>query len=111
MTSSHEAATRSVLSAIEADRQDLIALCLDLGNRRDYPGQERDVGEAVAAWLQDAGLGVRTQTLSQDSVNVIGTIRGTGDRAGGGRSLILNAHMDTQGVDPPALSPLRHPRT
>lgn len=89
-----------MLSAIEADRQDLIDLCLDLGNRRDYPGQERDVGEAVAQWLQAAGFSVRTQNLAPDSVNVIGTIRGTGDRAGGGRSLILNAHMDTQGAAP-----------
>lgn len=100
MTSSYETAKRSALSAIEEDRQDLIDLCLDLGNRRDYPGQERDVGEAVAGWLRAAGVSVRTQTLSQDSVNVIGTIRGTGDRAGGGRSLILNAHMDTQGAAP-----------
>ena len=100
MTSSYEDAKRFVLSAIESDRQDLIDLCLDLGNRRDYPGHERDVGEAVALWLRDAGFNVRTQTLSHDSVNVIGTIRGTGDRMGGGRSLILNAHMDTQGAAP-----------
>ncbi|MDC0033972.1 M20/M25/M40 family metallo-hydrolase [Alphaproteobacteria bacterium] len=100
MISSYEDAKRSVLSAIEFDRQDLIDLCLDLGNLRDYPGYEREVGERVAAWLEDAGLSVRTQTLSPDSINVIGTIRGVGDRAGGGRSLILNAHMDTQGAAP-----------
>ena len=40
---------------------------------------------AVAAWLRDAGLQVRTQQLSEDSVNVIGTVRGTGDRAGSER--------------------------
>lgn len=100
MTSSLEDSKRIVLSAIESDRKDLIDLCLDLGNRRDYPGHERDVGEAVARWLRDAGLSVRTQTLSETSVNVIGTIRGTGDREGGGRSLILNTHMDTQGAAP-----------
>lgn len=90
----------SVLAAVEAARQDLVDLCLKLGNLRDYPGYERDVGEAVAGWLRDAGLPVRVQKLSNDSVNVIGTVRGTGDRAGGGRSLILNAHMDTQGNAP-----------
>lgn len=93
-------ARRAVLAAIESGRQDLIDLALDLGNRRDYPGHERDVGEAVSAWLRHAGFLVRTQTISEDSINVIGTLHGTGDRAGGGRSLILNAHMDTQGVAP-----------
>ena len=97
---SFEDAKRSVLSAIESDRRNLVDLCLDLGNLRDYPGQELPVGEAVAAWLQSAGLSVRTQKLSDQSVNVIGMIKGTGDRAGGGRSLILNAHMDTQGEAP-----------
>jgi acetylornithine deacetylase/succinyl-diaminopimelate desuccinylase-like protein len=100
LISSYENAKRSVLSAIDSDRQDLVDLCLDLGNRRDYPGHEREVGEAVARWLGEAGFSVRTQSLSDHSVNVIGTLRGTGDRAGGGRSLILNAHMDTQGAAP-----------
>ena len=100
MKSSYEDAKRSVLSLIEAAQQDLVDLCVSLGNLRDYPGHERDVGEAVAVWLRDAGLQVRTQILSEDSVNVIGTVGGTGDRIGGGRSLILNAHMDTQGTVP-----------
>jgi acetylornithine deacetylase/succinyl-diaminopimelate desuccinylase-like protein len=95
-----DAAQGSVLAAVEAARQDLVDLCLELGNLRDYPGHERDVGAAVAAWLRDAGLPVRVQKLSDDSVNVVATLRGTGDRAGGGRSLILNAHMDTQGDAP-----------
>lgn len=87
MKSTYEDAKRSVLSLIEANRQDLADLSVSLGNLRDYPGHERDVGEVVGAWLRDAGLQVRTQQLSEDSVNVIGTVRGAGDRIGGGRSL------------------------
>ena len=90
----------SLLAAIEADRQELIELCLSLGNLRDYPGHERAVGEAVARWLTGAGIATHLQHLSPDSVNVVGTVPGTANRAGGGRSLILNAHMDTQGGVP-----------
>lgn len=89
-----------VLATIDADRQALVDLCLALGNRCDYPGHESDVGEAVADWLRRAGIEVRIQTLSYDSINVVGTITGIGDRDSGGRSLILNAHMDTQGTEP-----------
>ena len=93
-------AKKIVLAAIDADRQALVDLCLALGNQRDYPGHERDVGEAIADWLRGTGIEVRTQTLSYDSINVVGTISGIGDRDSGGRSLILNAHMDTQGDEP-----------
>ena len=89
-----------VLTALDNDRQELIDLCLDLGNMRDYPGHESAVGQAVADWLRTAKFDVRTQNISDDSINVIGTLCGVGDREGGGRSLILNAHMDTQGTKP-----------
>lgn len=92
--------SRSVLEWIDSSRQALIDLCLELGNLPDTPGHERPVGGAVADWLRDSGIPVRTQEISDHSINVIGTIRGNGDRAGGGRSLILNAHMDTQGAEP-----------
>lgn len=95
-----EQAENSVRELIEASRQEIVDLCLTLGNMPDYPGHERKVGDAVAEWLGEAGIPVRQQRLSEDSVNIIGTVSGTGDRAGGGRSLILNAHMDTQGGVP-----------
>jgi acetylornithine deacetylase/succinyl-diaminopimelate desuccinylase-like protein len=93
-------AKQRVIESIDADRQALIDLCLSLGNLRDYPGHESDVGDAVADWLINAGISVRKQTLSYESINVVGMIRGVGDRKSGGRSLILNAHMDTQGDEP-----------
>ena len=85
---------------IDADRQDLIDLCLQLGNARDYAGEELDVGKIVVRWLSDAGIEAFMQFISETSVNAVGVLRGSGDRDGGGRSLILNAHMDTQGSTP-----------
>ncbi len=100
MSAYFEPAKISVIELIEVSRQEIVDLCLTLGNAPDYPGHEREVGDAVAAWLSEADIPVRQQRLSDDSINIIGTISGTGDRAGGGRSLILNAHMDTQGAAP-----------
>ena len=89
-----------MLDGIEGDREALANLCLALGNLPDYSGEERQVGEAVVAWLREAGIEAWLQFMAPESVNAVGLIRGSGDRAGGGRSLILNAHMDTQGARP-----------
>ena len=90
----------NVLEDIDRDRAALVDLCLALGNLPDYSGEERAVGEAVVGWLQAGGIEAWLQFMSAESVNAVGLIRGSGDRAGGGRSLILNAHMDTQGARP-----------
>ena len=55
---------------------------------------EAEIGRFVAAWLEHHGLEVELQTVAADRVNVIGRVRGTG----GGRSLILNGHLDTVGL-------------
>jgi acetylornithine deacetylase len=56
---------------------------------------EWDIAAFVANWLELAGV---TEVILDVPVpgrpNVVGTVRGTG----GGRSLLLNAHMDTVGV-------------
>jgi acetylornithine deacetylase len=55
---------------------------------------EGDIARFVADWLEDAGLEVETEEVASGRFNVVGTARGSG----GGRSLLLNAHMDTVGV-------------
>jgi acetylornithine deacetylase len=55
---------------------------------------EREIAEFVAGWLEQAGLEVETSEVAPGRFNVVGTARGSG----GGRSLLLNAHMDTVGV-------------
>ena len=58
------------------------------------PG-EREIGEYVAAALGSLGLEVRTFEPERGRVTVAGTLRGSG----GGKSLMLNAHYDTVGVE------------
>ena len=56
-------------------------------------------GEAVVAavladWLERAGLEVHVDEVAPGRPNVVGVARGTG----GGRTLILNGHLDTVGL-------------
>ncbi len=64
------------------------------------PG-EAEAGEYVADALSDLGLQVTTYELAPGRVNVVGVLPGSG----GGRSLLLNAHMDTVGVEGMTIDP------
>jgi acetylornithine deacetylase/succinyl-diaminopimelate desuccinylase-like protein len=80
-----------LLNQIDADRPELVKLCLDLGNTPSPHGKERATGEKVLAWLKSHGIDGFLQFISSDSVNAVARIPGSG----GGRSLIFNAHLDT----------------
>ncbi len=58
------------------------------------PG-EMEVGQYVAGLMQEIGLEVHFHDLGDNRVNVIGVLPGSGN----GRSLLLNAHIDTVGVE------------
>lgn len=81
----------SLLTAIENDRAELVDLCLRFGNTLSPHGKERKVGELVIDWLRENRIDASLQFITEESVNAVATIRGTGE----GTSLILNAHMDT----------------
>jgi acetylornithine deacetylase len=55
---------------------------------------ELQIGRFVEAWLREAGLEVELHELGPARANVVAFVRGSG----GGRSLMLNAHMDTVGA-------------
>jgi acetylornithine deacetylase len=55
---------------------------------------EGEIARFVAGWLGDAGLDVEVDEVAPGRFNAVGEARGTG----GGRTLLLNAHMDTVGV-------------
>lgn len=55
---------------------------------------EEKIARFIASWFEQAGLEVIWEEPAPGRPNVIGVARGTG----GGRSLLLNAHMDTVGV-------------
>ena len=54
---------------------------------------EGEIARFVAAWLERAGVEVTTQETAPGRPNVIGRVRGRSS----GRTLMLNAHMDTVG--------------
>ncbi len=65
----------------------LVGFCQRLIQTRSMPGEERDAARLVQAEMKDVGY----DDAWTDAVgNVIGVIRGSG----GGRSLMLNTHLD-----------------
>lgn len=71
-------------------------VAIDSVNPELVPGGagEGEIARFVAGWLERAGLEVDVEEAAPGRPNVIGIARGSG----GGRSLMLNAHMDTVGV-------------
>ena len=57
-------------------------------------GGEAAAAQVLADWLEQAGLEVHVEEAAPGRPNVIGVARGTG----GGRSLLLNGHLDTVGL-------------
>ena len=73
---------------------DLVAI--DSTNPDLVPGGagEAEIAPYIAGWLQNAGLEVQLIEASPNRPNVVGIARGTG----GGKTLVLNGHMDTVGA-------------
>lgn len=82
------------LDDIAALTSDLIAI--DSTNPDLVPGSagEGDIAAFVAGWLREAGLNVTVHDLEPNRANVVGVLAGSG----GGKSLMLNAHMDVVGA-------------
>ncbi len=59
---------------------------------------EAEIAEYVARYLENAGLEAFRHEPEPGRVSVVGVLRGR-DPGGGGRSLMLNAHLDTVGVE------------
>jgi len=60
----------------------------------DGPG-EAEIGAYTAEAMRQLGLDVTVYDLDNGRVNVVGVLKGKGN----GRSLLLNAHLDTVGVE------------
>jgi acetylornithine deacetylase len=71
-------------------------VAIDSVNPDLVPGAagEAEIARFVAAWCEQAGLDVSVHDVAPGRPNVVAVARGSG----GGRSLMLNAHMDTVGV-------------
>jgi acetylornithine deacetylase len=82
-------------------RDELISLTADLvaidsTNPDLVPGGagEAEIARFVAGWLEGAGLGTEVHELGPGRANVVAAANGSG----GGRSLLLNAHLDVVGA-------------
>ena len=80
-----------LVKIIDADKSNLVDLCLQLGNTPSPHAKERVLGEAVLARLKHYGINGELQFITEQCVNAVATIPGTAS----GQSLIFNAHMDT----------------
>jgi acetylornithine deacetylase len=93
-----DAATAHGAGATFADAADLTArlVAIDSVNPDLVPGAagEAEIAAFVAEWLERAGLEVTVLEPVPGRPSVVGVARGRG----GGKSLMLNAHLDTVGV-------------
>jgi len=62
---------------------------------------EAELGAYVAEKLKELGLEVTISEVAPGRVNVVGVLKGSG----GGKSLLLNAHLDTVGVEDMTIDP------
>jgi succinyl-diaminopimelate desuccinylase len=70
---------------------DLASGMISIESHRDAPGRERPCAEYVAGRFSDWGLEPKLEVVLEDRPNVYCTLPGSG----GGRSLMLNGHIDT----------------
>jgi acetylornithine deacetylase len=84
-------------SAMTAEELVAALVSIDSVNPDLVPGGagEAEIAVFVAAWLRDAGLEVEVDEAAPGRPSVVAVAPGRGD----GSSLMLNAHMDTVGVE------------
>src|SRR5215212_2505174 len=107
----NEDLARAISDAVQARREEAVTLLQELVHIRSVTGEEGAVAEIVERAFSERGLEVDTWNASPEEMepyieqvgeqssyenrpNVVGLRRGSG----GGRSILLNAHIDT--VDP-----------
>lgn len=85
-----------VLGRIESSKEDLAELALALGNTYGPLGNEEPTARRVHEWYMENGMEADLVPMIEGRANVVGRVRGDGT----GRSLIFNAHLDTEASGP-----------
>src|SRR5215204_7379612 len=85
------------MDAMDAEALVARLVAIDSVNPALVPGGagEAAVMSDAAAWMADAGLEVELIDAASGRPSVVGTARGSGGR----RTLMLNGHLDTVGVE------------
>lgn len=89
-------ATSPVLSHVEANREELASLTLDLlsFDTSNPPGETQAAMEFVADYLRESGVSVETVATDPAKPNIIARVPGQTDR-----TFLLNGHLDTVPYD------------
>jgi len=76
---------------MNVDRERLVDIASRMIGTPSFTGDEQAMAELMARTLDSMGLHVQWQQVEDGRANVLATLAG----AGGGKSLMLNGHMDT----------------
>jgi acetylornithine deacetylase/succinyl-diaminopimelate desuccinylase-like protein len=85
-----------VLARIDDSREDLAELALRLGNTYSPWGSERALAEEVLAWYREQDMNAALMPITDARANVVARLAGSG----GGRTIVFNAHLDTEASGP-----------
>ena len=87
-----DASVQDVLGRIEAAREEMADLTLELANTYAPVGRELPVAQVVDDWYKRQGVESRLVTMMEDRANVVARVPGRGN----GPTLLFNAHLDTE---------------
>lgn len=87
---------REVLDRIDASKEDMANLALELGNTYGPLGNEEPTALRVYEWYRNNGMAADLVPMIEGRASVVGKVAGDGT----GTSLIFNAHLDTEASGP-----------
>ena len=81
--------------------QDMIKIQTENPKLVNKPSGEGDLARFMGDYMKSFGLEVEYQDLGENRINAIGILRGSG----GGKTILLNGHIDTVGVEGMEIDP------
>lgn len=91
-----KAEVADLLTSLDEQKEELAELVLHLANTYGPVGQEINTAREVDRWYQENGLESEVVELVEGRANVVARLKGDGT----GKSLIFNAHLDTEASGP-----------
>ncbi|MGH9099844.1 MAG: peptidase dimerization domain-containing protein [Acidimicrobiales bacterium] len=85
-----------ILSNLDQQQEELAELILDLANTYAPVGGEIAAAEKIDAWYRANGIESAVIPLVEGRANTVGRLRGDGS----GKTLVFNAHLDTEASGP-----------